>query len=241
MAYPYEPERPAPRDGWNLNLPVAIGVVFVFLVGVITWVIVSGGDDDELAIVSTTAPTESTLPSGPPIEPTVAATSALSTTTPPLMPSTTVPVVVSPTATTVVATAAPRPTATPTPPTVTTTTVAGSTVTVPGDLAISGHPMERPVCEGEYITILASAVGAQATPAGIERVLDDYPDSSYLRTDQACRSLAQSQNGEPIYVVFFGPFPVPEDACAQRANGTPDAYAKQLTNTGGNSGAVRCA
>ena len=72
------------------------------------------------------------------------------------------------------------------------------------------------------------------------QVLDEFPQSSYLRTDQACTSLAQSHEGQPIYVVFFGPFPVPEDACAARAKGTPDAYAKQLTNSGGATGAVRC-
>jgi len=244
MAYPYEPA-PDDGDGWSLNLPVAIGVVFVFLVIVVAWVIVSGnGDDgDDLAIISTTVPTESTVGSGPPVTP-----AAPPTTSPPLMPAT-VPPTATP-ATAVPGTAAPGTaapgTAAPVPPTPTaapastTTAPAGGPATVPGDLGIDDHPMAEPVCEGEYITILASAIGDDATAAGIQQVLDEFPQSSYLRTDQACTSLAQSHEGQPIYVVFFGPFPVPEDACAARAKGTPDAYAKQLTNSGGATGAVRC-
>ena len=87
MAYPYEPA-PDDGDGWSLNLPVAIGVVFVFLVIVVAWVIVSGnGDDgDDLAIISTTVPTESTVGSGPPVTP-----AAPPTTSPPLMPATVQP------------------------------------------------------------------------------------------------------------------------------------------------------
>jgi hypothetical protein len=37
-------------------------------------------------------------------------------------------------------------------------------------------------------------------------------------------------NGEPIYVVFLGPFVVDTDACAARADGPEGAYARQLSN-----------
>ena len=79
-----------------------------------------------------------------------------------------------------------------------------------------------------------------SSAVGIGRILDEYPGSSYLRTDQACSSLSQSSQGQPIYVVFFGPYPMASDACAARADGTSDAYAKQLLDSGGVTGAVDC-
>ena len=60
-------------------------------------------------------------------------------------------------------------------------------------------------------------------------MLDEFPDSNYLRTDQTCPSLTQDVDGEPVYVVYLGPFPFASDACTARADGTPDAYARQLS------------
>ena len=37
-----ENETPGSSDRWKVNMPAVIGVVFVFLVGVIVWVIASG-------------------------------------------------------------------------------------------------------------------------------------------------------------------------------------------------------
>jgi serine/threonine-protein kinase len=111
------------------------------------------------------------------------------------------------------------------------TTAEGSEPGAPlGDLAIDGYPMQQPPCDGGFITIIASAVGEQATANGIEAVLEQYPGSNYLRTDQTCSSLNPSVNGQPIYVVFFGPFPFASDACAARADGTEGSYARQLSN-----------
>jgi serine/threonine-protein kinase len=111
------------------------------------------------------------------------------------------------------------------------TTAEGSEPGAPlGDLAIDGYPMQQPPCDGGFITIIASAVGEQATAYVIEAVLEQYPGSNYLRTDQTCSSLNPSVNGQPIYFVFFGPFPFASDACAARADGTEGSYARQLSN-----------
>ena len=71
-------------------------------------------------------------------------------------------------------------------------------------------------------------------------MLDAYPGSSYLRTDQTCPSLNQSIDGAPIYVVYFGPFAFASDACAARADGTEGAYARRLSNDVGPNHGVSC-
>lgn len=211
---------PPPTDAgerWNVNLPAVIGVVFVFLVAVIVWVIVRAGGTDETA----DSPGATTVP-----------TTTVTTT--------------DPEATTVTTTPAPMPDLSQ----VTTTTVPGeSAVTtapgaqdgaVPGDLAIPGRPMQRPPCNDSYITIVASAVGDQASAAGIAQVLDTYPGSEYLRTDQTCSSLRADVDGEPIYVVYLGPFAVASDACAARAEGPEGAYPRRLSNDIGPDEGVSC-
>jgi hypothetical protein len=211
-------------ERWNVNLPAVIGVVFVFLVGVIVWVIVSGGDDDEPgAAPDETTTTVVTVPD----EGTVAVT------TTPAMPdvTSTVPettTTVPETSTTVPETSTTVPEPTTTAPV--TTAPGAEPNAVPGDLAIPGRPMQRPGCDGSFITILASAVGAQATADGIAAILDEFPGSEYLRTDQTCSSLRPDVDGEPIYVVYFGPFVFDTDACAARADGPEEAYAKELSN-----------
>jgi serine/threonine-protein kinase len=109
-----------------------------------------------------------------------------------------------------------------------------------GDLAVAGRPMLAPLCNDSFITVLASAVGTEAAADSIAAVLEQYPGSNYLRTDQTCPSLNPDVDGEPIYVVYFGPFPFASDACAARADGTPDAYARQLSNDLGPDHGVGC-
>lgn len=211
-------------------MPAVIGVVFVFLVGVIVWVIATGGDDDPAADPGTTtsAVVDATT--------TVPGTTTPETTSP-QSSTTTVETTLAPTTTT--ETTLPPTTSAPT--TVPVTTAPGADDdAVAGDLAIPGRPMQRPPCEGGYITIVASAVGAQATADGIAAVLDSYPDAEYLRTDQTCSSLRADVDGEPIYVVYLGPFAFPEDACTARAEGPEGAYAKQLSNDVAPDQAVNC-
>ncbi len=212
-------------------MPAVIGVVFVFLVGVVIWVIASSGDGDDAG--SVVGPDDSQVTTSPPptsdgIGTTTAPTSAPTT----AAPSTTVAPSTAPTTT---STTAP----TTTPP-VTAAPDAGDDA-VPGDLGVAGRAMQRPPCDGSYITVLASAIGDQASAAGMAAVLEQYPGSNYLRTDQSCPSLSPSSGGEPIYVVFFGPFAFDSDACAARADGPDDAYARQLSDDVGPDHSVTCA
>jgi serine/threonine-protein kinase len=204
-------------ERWNVNMPAVIGVVFVFLLGVVIWVLAtSGGDDPDDAAPpagGATTAAETTVPAGGETTLTLSPT-PLPVTAPPTEPS-----------------VAPSTTPSTTPETTPVTTAPGAgDDAVPGDLAVPGRPMQRPPCDGSFITVLASAVGDQATAGGIAAVLDQYPGSNYLRTDQTCSSLNPAVEGEPIYVVFFGPFVVDTDACAARAEGPEGAYARQLSN-----------
>jgi serine/threonine-protein kinase len=231
----YEPG-PSSGERWNVNLPLVIGVVFVALLGVIIWVVASGGDE---AAAPTTPPVDPALTSSTTTVALASTTStAAATTTPAPMPSTSVPApTTEPEPTTPPATPAPTAPAATTP--VTADPGAGPGA-VPGDLGVPGTPMVRPPCDGAYITILASAVGDQATAGGIGAVIDQYPGSNYLRTDQTCSSLNPAVDGQPIYVVFLGPFAFDSDACQARAAGPDGAYARQLSNDIGPDHAVDC-
>lgn len=203
-------------------MPAVIGVVFVFLVGVIVWVVASSGDDDA-TVASDTAPATTVANA----ETDDAGVTTLTTSPAPMpdLTDVTSTTVAAPASTTVPATTAPG----------------AADGAVPGDLAIPGRPMQQPPCDGGYITILASAVGDQATAGGIGQVLDTYPGSEYLRTDQTCPSLRASVDGAPIYVVYLGPFAVDTDACVARAQGPEGAYARILSTELGPDHGVPCA
>ena len=250
MADQWSGGQSGPGERWNVNLPAVIGVVFVFLVGVIVWVVVASASDDDGALPGESVPSVPTS--------TIAAIPTVPTTTPLPMPSTTVvPPTVAPTrhrhrAVTLSDAAAdraandaarphrprrrrrPRPptTAAPTTTVAPTTTGAPTTTVPPGsvDLGVPGHPITQPPCDGGYITVLASAVGDQATADSMEDVLDQYSGSHYLRTDVTCSSLTPSSNGQPIYVVYFGPYATDREACAARSQGPDDSYVRRLSN-----------
>lgn len=254
MAQPQYP--PPASERWNVNLPAVIGVVFVFLVGVIIWVIAaSGGDNDDdtdlvsestssvasTSVASTSLAPDTTTTTTPPTTSIVAPATVPGTTTPAPMPpptATTNPPVTTPPAP---ATSA-RPTtiATTTAPAPPTTAPGADPDSVPGDLGIPGYAMQAPPCNDSFITIIASAVGDDVAAAGVEAYLDDYPTSNYLRTDRTCPSLAQDIDGEPIYVVYFGPFPFAADACEARADGTEGSYARTLSETDPPNHTINC-
>lgn len=220
-------------DRWNLNLVAVAVVVAVVLAAILVWIVTGDGDEQAgggpVDTASTAPPTPPTSEPGAGAAPTTAtvASSAPPTTSAQPMPEVTT--------TTEATTTTTQPA--PTPP-VTAAAAAGPNA-VPGDLGIDGRPMQRPPCDGAYITIVASALGRDASPAGIAGLLEQYSGAEYLRTDQTCPSLAQSAQGEPIYVVYLGPFAVDTDACAARASGPPDAYARRLSNEPG-GGDVTC-
>ena len=221
-------------------MPAVIGVVFVFLVGVVIWVIASSGDGDDAApvddpIVSDVATSDQPATSdGRSATTTPLATSPTplpsTSSTPPTAPSTTPPTTPTTAPPTTPTTAAP----------VTAAPDAGDDA-VPGDLGVPGRAMQQPACDGSFITVLASPIGDQATAGGVAAVLEQYPGSNYLRTDQTCPSLNPSSNGQPIYVIFLGPFAFDSDACAARADGPDGAYARQLSDEVGPDHSVNCA
>lgn len=230
----YGPYQHHPGERWNVNMPAIVGVVFAAFLGVVVWVIASNADGSSTgAVTSTSNPqlviggnaTTVAIPLVTSVQPMPSSTILESTTT---EPSTTIPETTIPATTTIALTV--PPTAAP----------AAPADAVPGDLGVAGHAMQKPDCDGGFITILASAIGDEATATGIGAVIAKYPGSNYLRTDQTCPSLTQSVNGEPIYVVYLGPFAVDSDACAARSQGPQGAYARQLSNELGPDHSVKC-
>lgn len=238
-------------ERWNVNLPAVVGVVFVFLLGVVIWVIATSGGDDAIETAGSAA---STAPStAPTTVPPGTSPQPMPVTTPPPAPVTvplTVPITAPPPAP---ATAPPPPPA-PTPTAATTTvattvaaTAAPTTAAPPppvaanGDLGVPGHPIQKPACDGGYITVIASAVGDEATATSLDSVLDRYAGSNYLRTDQTCPSLTPAIDGEPIYVVYLGPFPLDADACRARSQGPTGSYVRRLATDLTPSHSVACA
>jgi hypothetical protein len=256
MSQPGYPPSSGAGERWAVNMPAVIGVVFVFLVGVIVWVINSSGDGDDSLAVDGGSTT--TLPAGALVTTTLPGATTTVSTTPGPMPSSapgdSAPAGTAPPATTVAATSPPTETtaapATTTPATttpVTTPATAAPTTAVAdrdgpdGDLGIDGVEIRRPRCDDSYITIIASAIGGQASAGSIESVLDSYPGSNYLRTDATCPSLNPSIDGQPIYVVYFGPYDDDGEACAARSQGPSDAYVRRLSNSLGPDHSVSCA
>jgi len=251
MADQWSGGQTGPGERWNVNLPAVIGVVFVFLVGVIVWVVVASASDDDGALPGESVPSVPTstilgvltVPTTTPLP--MPSTTIVAPTAPPTVPPTAPPTTPAPTAAPTLAptlaptTVAPAPTPAPNPTQAPTTTVpaptttAGPTTTVSPDrvdLGVPGHPITQPPCDGGYITVLASAVGSQATAASMEAVLGQYSGSNYLRTDVTCSSLNPSVNGQPIYVVYLGPYGKEREACAARSQGPDDSYVRRLSN-----------
>ena len=101
-----------------------------------------------------------------------------------------------------------------------------------GDLGVNGVAITRPPCDGSFITIVRSVSGELSRVRdSVAAALNQFGYSSYLRTDQTCPSLRQSRDGQPLYVVYLGPFPDLESACVQRTRVAGDAYVKALSST----------
>ncbi|MEO6571922.1 MAG: hypothetical protein ABIO83_10280 [Ilumatobacteraceae bacterium] len=243
MSQPGHPPPSSSGERWNINMPAVIGAVFVFLVGVIVWVVLSSGGDGDITqsdgtapptlglAPTTSAPSPATVPGTQPATPGTTSPAPMPdpSTVPSVPPTTVAPATTAPATAPPTAPATDPPTTTSPPAPPATTAPGAGPGTVPGDLGITGRPMLRPACDDSSITIIASAVGPQATAASIADVLRTYPGSNYLRTDETCPSLNPSVDGQPIYVVYFGPFAFDSDACTARADGTEGSYAKRLS------------
>ena len=250
MADQWSGGQSGPGERWNVNLPAVIGVVFVFLVGVIVWVVAASASDDDGALPGESVPSVPTS--------TIAAIlTAVPTTTPLPMPSTTL---VPPTAAPDRAAADRAADGTDAAPTARADDRGAhrgrrrpwrrhrgaddadsrpdhhrhadddrASQSASTSACRATRSRSRP-CDGGYITVLGSAIGSQATADSMEDVLDQYAGSHYLRTDVTCSSLTPSSNGQPIYVVYYGPFATDREACAARSQGPKDAYVRRLSN-----------
>lgn len=95
----------------------------------------------------------------------------------------------------------------------TTTTTTTSTTLAPAPFGFAARafwiddvPMALPPCDGSYITIIASTSGSRAASGS-----QNYANGQYLRTDLTCPSLnpffsSGALQGQPIYLIFFGPY-----------------------------------
>lgn len=231
---------------------------------------VGGDDDGsvtsattELAVETTTSVLPETTAAPPtivattvaPVAATVVATTVVATT---VTPTTISPTTISPTTVPLPTVTVTSPVTTPvtspvtTPPTATTaasaTTVVPTTTPAPstsvvganGDLGLD-KPITKPACDGKYITLVGSSVDPDGYALQIGNVLKQYPAANYLRTGLVCSSLrAESAAGDPIYVVYFGPFSSKEQACRARDDGPDGAYVKVLDNTSNPGAGVNC-
>jgi serine/threonine-protein kinase len=116
-------------------------------------------------------------------------------------------------------------------PTASTAVVSTATSTdtgrLPGDLGLA-QLMTRPRCDGQYIVMLGASITPSVYASEIQMLLSRFPDSEYLRTDSTCASLRSQVNGNPIYSVYYGPYPTRAEACAVRTTVGGDSYVKVL-------------
>lgn len=91
-----------------------------------------------------------------------------------------------------------------------TTTVQPEPESVPGiappEYWVEGVEMAQPPCDGSWIAIVNSAASSTVIKA-----LRSFSGSQYMRNDITCSSLnpivpSGRRAGEPLYVVFYGPF-----------------------------------
>ncbi|WFN93726.1 serine/threonine-protein kinase [Gordonia sihwensis] len=95
-----------------------------------------------------------------------------------------------------------------------------------GDLGLP-TPISRPSCNGQAVTVVYNAVTPGAYAAEIAAALARYPGAAYLRTDHSCASLKQSENGNPVYAVYY-PGSSPAAACATTSRLGGGAYTRRL-------------
>jgi hypothetical protein len=114
------------------------------------------------------------------------------------------------------------------------------TETVPGDLSLS-VPLSSPSCGGQFVTFVGAAVIPGKQQAEVQRLLANYPGSSYLLTELSCSSLrARLADGRSIYAVYYGPFATQTEACAARTRAGGDSYVKRLDNVRPDNHIVEC-
>ena len=109
-----------------------------------------------------------------------------------------------------------------------------------GDLGL-GTPMSSPSCNGQGIVVLGNVTTPGQYETGVQRLLNMFPGSSYLRTDQSCPSLRQaSDEGNPIYTVFRPAGTTQNQVFAAVCSAGGDSYGKWLDTTTDPSDMITC-
>ena len=99
-----------------------------------------------------------------------------------------------------------------------------------GDLGLA-TAITSPPCDGQYAVFVGAAVEPAVYQSRVAELLEAFPGSNYLLTEQSCSSLASSSNGNSIYALYYGPFADLQDACEQRSEVGSDSYIRLLDNT----------
>lgn len=108
------------------------------------------------------------------------------------------------------------------------------------DLGLSTQ-ISQPACDGSGIVVLGAATTPGDYPADVRDLLQQYPGSGYLRTDETCPSLAQQTDaGEAIYAVYRPAGDSRQSICAAVRKAGGDAYGKRLDQTSDPESVVDC-
>jgi len=103
----------------------------------------------------------------------------------------------------------------------------------PAEFWVEGAQMSQPPCDGSWIAIVNSA-----SAGTVIKALRSFTGSQYMRNDITCDSLnpivpSGRRAGEPLYVVFYGPFPgrgSAQQQCLELGFTTPNkCYVAPLT------------
>ena len=207
---------PPRRRSPLVPIVVATSVVLLICAGVVAWAIVTTERDNPATTAADASAVSTTTEAAPqPTTPTPAEPTPLpGPTSQPGLASQPGP--------------APRPSASPQP------------AIVPGDLGLT-VPMTRPACDGTGIVVVANATAPGNYPGEVQSYLNQYPGASYLRTDQSCPSLKQvSDDGTPIYAVYYVAGRTLEDICTMRNQIGGLAYGRWLDYTTDPESQITC-
>jgi hypothetical protein len=120
------------------------------------------------------------------------------------------------------------------------TTTRNSPSVSPNSLNVS-VPMSHPPCDGSGIVVLANAVTPGRYDEEVQRFLNSFPGSSYLRTDESCPSLRRRDDaGNPIYAVYRPAGRSDVDICAAVRAAGGDAYGKRLDTISDPTKRIQC-
>ncbi|GGC53130.1 hypothetical protein IEU95_10220 [Hoyosella rhizosphaerae] len=108
-----------------------------------------------------------------------------------------------------------------------------------GDLGLT-TPMTRPACDGSGIAVVYSATTPGRYANEVQNALNQHSGARYLRTDQACPSLRQSFNGNPIYAVYFPAGNTHAQICSTVRRLGGNAYGRWLDTTSDPAELIAC-